>query len=115
MNTEQRRKITDLVLNGLTAEQIQAYAAEKTDWELPPDDIAQAIAAATVSIRDHATVDTDFERGRAILRLNDLYARSLSVQDYKTCHGIQRELNALLAKDAPPPGRSKPKWSANDG
>ncbi len=37
------------------------------------------------------------ERGKAILRLNNIYLRSLQVQDYKTCLAAQKELNRLLS------------------
>lgn len=56
-----------------------------------------AIAEAQRRLALVAGFDRTKELGRAISRLNNLYRRSLQIQDCKTALGVQRELNRLLA------------------
>jgi len=48
-------------------------------------------------VHTDAQADPASERGKAIIRLNDLYYRSYKVQDFKTSLAAQRELNKLLS------------------
>lgn len=57
-----------------------------------PDTIAEARRRLTVA----ADYNRDEQIGTAFVRLNDLYRRSLAVQDVKTALAAQRELNKLL-------------------
>jgi hypothetical protein len=58
-------------------------ARQLTDWALTQITLA-------------ANYDRTHELGTAITRLNDLYRRSIALQDTKTALAIQRELNRLL-------------------
>jgi len=62
-----------------------------------------AIAEAQRRLALAAGFDRTRELGRAIARLNNLYRRSIQIQDCKTALGVQRELNRLLDLGAPAP------------
>ena len=79
---------------------LQSVAAVKTacieKLGLTDDQAEAAIEHAKKAIIDAAEIDKDKARGEAILRLNDLYERSLRVQDVKSALAAQKELNRLL-------------------
>lgn len=62
----------------------------------------EVIALAQAQIIRAATIDHDRELGQSYYRLNDLYLRSLRIQDTKTALAAQRELNKLLSLYARP-------------
>lgn len=109
---ERTQRITEvykLLIIGLQRHDIIRYLAEKTAWELADRTVDLYIARATEQITAHAKFERASELGKAILRLNDLYARTTKIQDYKTAMAIQRELNELMGLYAPtrldlPPG-----------
>lgn len=70
---------------------------------LTPKAAEAAIAEAQRRLALAAGFDRTRELGRAIARLNNLYRRSIQIQDCKTALGVQRELNKLLALGAPAP------------
>ena len=59
-----------------------------------------AIEHAKKAILDAAEIDRDKARGEAVFRFNDLYERSLHMQDVKSALAAQKELNRLLALHA---------------
>ncbi len=63
---------------------------------LTAEETSRLIDLAGVRIQGVATYDRDAQLGSAILRLNDLYQRALTIQDVKTALAAQRELNKLL-------------------
>jgi len=104
---EQLDQIILLVISGLPETQIAAAATEKLGIEAAA--VATALDQARQRIALAATVDRTQAIGTALARMNDLYRRSLAIQDTKTALGAQRELNRLLqlyATDAAAPGGS---------
>ena len=67
---------------------------------LVADQADAAIEIARGKIRDAIGVDREERTGEAIVRLNDLYERSLRIQDCKTALAAQKELNRLLGLNA---------------
>jgi hypothetical protein len=67
-----------------------------------------AAAAAMVEARKRITLAADYARdeqlGKAVKRLEDLYAKSLTAKDTRTALQAQRELNRLLDLYAPAGG-----------
>jgi hypothetical protein len=47
--------------------------------------------------RSCADFNPELETGKAIARLNLLFKNSISIQDFKACLAIQKELNKLLS------------------
>lgn len=84
---------------------------------VPPDAIAasadkldttpQVLAAAVTEARRQITLAADFHRDREIglayKRLNEIFRRSLAIQDGKTALAAQKELNKLLRLYEPGP------------
>ncbi|NLG44825.1 MAG: hypothetical protein GX547_16405 [Phycisphaerae bacterium] len=88
----------------LTLESTHQVAAALTSDQigLAPAAAEAAIAEAQRRLMAAAGYDKTHELGRAIRRLNNLYRRSVQVQDCKTALAAQRELNRLLALGAAP-------------
>lgn len=93
-----------LLVTMQSAAKVRAVCVEKL--EIPDAEVDGVLADA----RRRLTVAADFHRdeevGRALVRLGDLYERSLRVQDVKTALAAQKELNKLLDlyAGAPPAG-----------
>lgn len=84
-----------LVTTGRDAEVAQAIR-EKPDLGIPADQIDHYLAEARRLIAEIAKVDVDSELGAAILRLRDLYERSVRIQDVKTALATQKEIAKFL-------------------
>ena len=87
-------KLVPLLVSNLTTGQINA-AAEKLG--LLSQDLPSALALVKRRITIAADYDRDQQVGTAFVRLNDIYRRSLTVQDVKTALAAQKELNKLLS------------------
>jgi len=90
-----------LILAGEDHARITAYAAEK--WQLSARQSRTYISRATVRLAEHGQVNRQTEFSRAMARLNDLYAKTVKLQDYRTALSIQKEINSLMQLSAPPP------------
>jgi hypothetical protein len=77
---------------------VKAACVEKLN--LSADQADTAIEIARGKIRDAIDVDRQERTGEAIVRLNDLYERSLRIQDCKTALAAQKELNRLCGLHA---------------
>lgn len=113
-----RRKATDaeyeqrvtavygLILNGASRPDILAYAAKETDkkqaWSVDDRQVDNYIRDARKLLKAHARVDRDYQLGQARERLNLLFARAMSIMDYKTALAVQKEINALEGLHAEP-------------
>lgn len=89
------------LLAGMRPSQVAAQA-EKSGWTLNAGEIIDLIDAAGDQLSRDAVIDPAAEDAKAINRLNALYTRSFSIQDYKTCLSIQKEITALVAKMSNP-------------
>jgi hypothetical protein len=88
-----RDRIVLLLVNGMSAEAAEAFAVQ---GGADPQDAKQIIADARKRITVAADYTRDEQIGRAVMRLDDLYAKSIAGQDTRTALQAQRELNRLL-------------------
>jgi hypothetical protein len=103
-----------LLLTLESTHQVQA-ALTSDKLALTGDQAAAAIDAAREAFARLAGFDRTREMGKAIGRLNNLYRRSVQVQDCKTALAAQRELHKLLALGSTPlAAAKKPDTAANE-
>lgn len=76
--------------------------ATKEGWILDTNAILDAIGAAYELLANDAAIDMPREFAKAFNRMNFLYTRAIAIQDYKTGLACQKEINALLARNASP-------------
>lgn len=88
-----RDRIVLLLVSGMTAEQAESFAVT---GGADPETARQVVADARKRITVAADYARDEQIGRAVLRLDDLYAKSIAGQDARTALQAQRELNRLL-------------------
>lgn len=81
------------MVSGLSGEELAAGAAK---LGIPPADVPDAIAEARKRITIAADYDRDLEVGTAIIRLNDLYNRSIRDGDNRTALQAVKGLAKLL-------------------
>lgn len=99
---QMQQRVTEvykLLLMGVDRAEILEHG--RKTWNLERAQVDNLIARANQVFERKAAVVQDQEFGKALARLNDLYMRSMKVQDYKTCLAVQRELSSLLGLNAP--------------
>jgi hypothetical protein len=94
-------KIVLLVVSGLSEDAV--ISACQDNLGLSDVDATAAYADARRRVCLAAQYHPDEQLGVSIVRLNDLYARSLKIQDNKTALSVQKELNRLMDLDRRPP------------
>ncbi len=103
-----RDRVTLLLINGMSPESAEGYCLQQG---LPPDESRAIVKEARARITVAADYTRDEQLGRAVMRLDDLYAKSIAAQDTRTALQAQRELNRLLSLYAP---RSDPSADGED-
>jgi hypothetical protein len=93
VNPETLDKLVLLIVSLADRAKVAAAAIEKLG--ISPAEVHVAISEAYEKIRAAAKWSADEAMGEAIVRLNDLYERSLRVQDCKSALAAQKELNKL--------------------
>ena len=88
-----RDRVVLLLVNGMSAESAESFAIQSG---ADPDEARQTVADARKRITVAADYTRDEQIGRAVMRLDDLYAKSIAGQDIRTALQAQRELNRLL-------------------
>ena len=98
-------EIFQLLIDGNTRRNILRYVKEQTDWNISESQIDYYLHDATAYLKESAKIDRDSEIGKAVERLNKLYAKSLEDKDHRTCLAIQKEITEMFAlgdkKDEP--------------
>ena len=84
-----------LLLNGLRRREIIQYITEKTEWNIKERQIDHYIAKARNEIAEINEAEREGAYGMARKRLDDLYFKSMKINDYKTCLAIQKEISEL--------------------
>jgi len=94
MNESLRDRVVLLLTNGMTVEAAEGYCQKQGGLD------SGAAARLVAEARQRITVAADYARdeqlGKAVMRLDDLYAKSIAAQDTRTALQAQRELNRLL-------------------
>lgn len=89
-------KVAELMMQGLTGGQIWQYASEKLHWKTSERNIYRYMKAANEQFAKEAQAKHSEEFGKALRRLNYLFANCLKIQDYKGALAMQREINEMM-------------------
>ena len=87
-----------LLINGMSVNAAETFCVQQG---ADPDEAKRIVAEARKRITVAADYARDEQFGRAIMRLEDLYAKSIAAQDTRTALQAQRELNRLLSLYGP--------------
>lgn len=89
--------ISQLILRGLQRKEIIQYVTTKVEnpWDIKDRQIDRYISEARKEIQVYSDYEKSYERGKALLRLDNLYSRLYNIQDYKGALQVQKELNDL--------------------
>jgi len=87
-------RIVLLLISGMSAEASESFCVQQGQ---APDAARQIVADARKRITVAADYTRDEQLGKAVMRLEDLYAKSMAGQDIRTALQAQRELNRLLS------------------
>ncbi len=92
-------KVLLLLITTRNLAEIKRQCTEKLG--LSPDQTVKAIEEASGQIAAAAVWNRDIEAGKSLLRLDDLYERSLRVQDIKTALVAERDRAKLVGLHKP--------------
>jgi len=91
-----------MLLQGLSREQLLAWiGSDKNTVGLRAEDLDRLTDAARARMAELSHFQHQTELGKSLARLDDLYAKSYAIQDYKACHAIERERAKLLTANRP--------------
>jgi hypothetical protein len=106
-------EVFNLLLQGLGRRQVLRFVADQRsggisrqgeplpDWQVRNRQVDNYLAKATERLKESGKTQRDIEMGRAVARLNDLYAKSAARSDLRTCLSVQKDLTELLGLAAP--------------
>ncbi len=89
-----RDRVVLLLVNGMSAEAAESYCLQQG---VAPESAKEIVAEARKRVTVAADYTRDEQLGKAVIRLNDLYAKAIAGQDIRTALQAQRELNRLLS------------------
>lgn len=92
-------KVMELLAAGTKRARIVQYCAEK--WQVVERTADNYIAAAYELMADESRIRRDREMGRSLIRLNNLYMRAMTDEQYNTALAVERERIQLLGLRAP--------------
>jgi len=93
-----RDRVVLLLINGMSINAAETFCVQQG---ADLDEAKRIVAEARKRITVAADYTRDEQFGRAIMRLEDLYAKSIAAQDVRTALQAQRELNRLLCLYTP--------------
>lgn len=93
--------IVKLLAKGLDTKDIIQYCTQKTNWGVNERQVFIYLKKANEYFEEKSQYVRNREFGRALHRLNDLYSKCMSIQDFRGCLAMQKEINALLGIEAP--------------
>jgi len=90
--------IESLLVMGFTRADIILFASEKAQppWDVSDRTITNYIAAANKNLEKAAETHSEKEMGILLRRLEDLYRRTLGIQDYKAALAVLKERSETL-------------------
>lgn len=88
-----------LLVSGMSLARVRSYLHDQRD--VKPPDADHIIAEARKRITVAADYVRDEQLGKAVMRLEELYAKSVASKDTRTALQAQRELNRLVGLYAP--------------
>lgn len=93
-----RDRVVLLLINGMSVGSAETFCVQQG---ATLDAAKQIVGEARKRITVAADYTRDEQFGRAIMRLDDLYAKSMAAKDTRTALQAQRELNRLLSLYSP--------------
>ena len=87
--------ICEMIIKGLTRSQMIQYVSKKTDWNVSDRQVDTYISEAKEKIKNSEN-DKGFEIKKAKMRLEKLYQKNESVEDYKECRAIIESMAKLF-------------------
>ncbi len=99
------QQVVGLVTSGLTRAEICRYLSEKTNWNVTDRTVERYMSQARQIIEEAVSVEVSYELGLGLMRLEDLYKRSVSGRDYKAALAVQKERHELLGLKKQETGR----------
>ena len=93
-----RDRVVLLLINGMSVGSAETFCVQQG---ASLDDAKRIVGEARKRITVAADYTRDEQFGRAIMRLDDLYAKSMAAKDTRTALQAQRELNRLLSLYSP--------------
>jgi len=88
--------IFDLMVKGITDRDMCQYVAKVEGWNVSKRQVDRYIAEANDLFAAEGAKHVEKEFGKAKIRLEMLFEKSLKIQDYKTCLAIAKEVSALF-------------------
>lgn len=79
--------VCEMLIKGLSNSQMFRYVSEKTNWGVSTRQVENYIATAKGKIKNSDN-DKGFEIQRAKRRLEKLYQKNESIEDFKECRAI---------------------------
>ena len=86
-------KVSDLLLAGASRAQIVTFCDQK--YSVHQETVDRYIAQARKAWQEMVHPERKEAHSKALARLENLYAKNLSIQDYKACLAVQKEINQL--------------------
>ena len=87
--------ICEMIIKGLTRSQMIQYVSKKTDWNLSDRQVDTYISEAKEKIKNSEN-DKGFEIKKAKMRLEKLYQKNESIEDYKECRALIESMAKLF-------------------
>ena len=87
-------RIVLLLINGMSTEAARGLCIQQGQ---PPDEASRIVEDARKRITVAADYTRDEQLGKAVMRLEDLYAKANAAKDIRSALQAQRELNRLLS------------------
>jgi len=91
---ERVKEVINLLINGNSREDIVQYCTAQ--WKIKERQTDTYIKKAKKHIEEKVEKEIDYNFNLTILRMNNLYKKSIDKKDYKTALSIQKELAQLL-------------------
>ena len=101
-NAELNRRINEvakMLADGASRPEILEHASKK--WNIGRASTDNLIRRANAIFEQESTFIRETEFGKALRRLNTLYAKAMKVQDFRVALAVQREIHNLLALPIP--------------
>ena len=93
------KEVAKMLADGATRPEIIQHASGK--WSISERQTDNLIKRANAIFEEESTFVREAEFGKALHRLNTLYAKAMKVQDFRIALSVQREIHALLALPVP--------------
>ena len=92
--------ICEMIIKGFSNNQIFRYVSEKSNWNITQRQVENYLAEAKEKIKNSES-DKDFEIKKAKMRLERLYQKNESIEDYKECRALIDTMAKLFGWSEP--------------